>query len=78
MLMIKFIYLDAGGNVIEDFPHTISGEYDFDTERTGPVVGAGQTTEKKSYAAFLPDNAAGLRFELQRAEFPDGTNWESE
>jgi hypothetical protein len=77
-LMVEFAYLDASGNELDDFPHTLSGGYDFDAGRFGPLVPAGETVEHETHAAFVPEGTAYIRFAVQRAEFPDGTSWESE
>lgn len=74
-VVFNFVYLDAAGNKLEDFPHTLMGNYDFERQAAGPVVTANQTVLEETFAAFLPQNAASIRFELSRAEFPDGTSW---
>ena len=75
-LMVEFAYLDAGGNELDDFPHTLTGDYDFDVGRFGPVAPAGETVEHETLAAFVPAGTAHIRFEVQKAEFQDGTTWE--
>lgn len=70
-----FYYLDAGGNVLKDFPHTFSGDWDFDTGEPGPAVLTGATADLASFAAFAPENFTTIRLELQRVTFPDGTSW---
>ena len=74
-VMIEFFYVDGQGAELSDFPHTLNGEYDFDTQATGPLVTAGQAKETTSFAAFLPKEAVSVRFEVKRVEFPDGTEW---
>jgi hypothetical protein len=77
-VMVEFAYLDASGNELDDFPHTLSGAYDFEAGRFGPLVPAGETVQHETQAAFVPKGAVYLRFDVQRVEFPDGTIWESE
>jgi len=77
-LMVEFVYLDAAGKELDGFPHTLTGEYDFDAGRCAPLVAAGKTVVHETHAAFVPPGTAHIRFRLQRAEFPDGTVWEPE
>ncbi len=75
-IQVKFIYLDSKGSAISDFPHTLTGDYDFETQTSASIVGARKSIEKTSFAAFLPDNATSVGFEVQSVEFHDGTSWE--
>lgn len=75
LVMVEFVYLASDGSMLEDFPHTLMGEYDFDTQSTGPLVRAGERVHKDSFAAFLPKGTASVEFRLLQAEFPDGTEW---
>lgn len=70
-----FYYLDGSGNVLKDFPHTFSGEWDFELGESGPAVPSAAQAELTTFAAFAPDDFATIRLELQRVTFPDGTSW---
>lgn len=76
MAVVSFEYLDAGGVKLEDFPHTLTGDYDFDAGANGPLLAKGQRTERTTHAAFAPESTRSVRFDVQRAEFSDGTVWE--
>lgn len=76
--MVEFFYLDVTGEVLGNFPHTLNGEYDFELQAAGVLVPARQSIEKDTFAAFLPEEAVSVRFELREAEFLDGTSWSRE
>lgn len=74
---VEFAYLDDAGETLEDFPHTLTGDYDFESERTGPLVGAGETHRLTTMAAFAPEETASIRFRVLSLELRDGTTWEA-
>ncbi len=76
-LQIQFVYLDAAGAELDDFPHSLMGTYDFDGQQE-PLVAAGETASTETWAAFVPDGTTDIRCEVQSVDFPDGTSWEAE
>lgn len=76
-VVVDFDYLDASGAKLDDFMHSLSGDWDFDRERFGPFVAAGATHEAHTHAAFVPAGTVTIRARLRSVEFPDGTTWES-
>ncbi len=73
--MVRFEYMDGEGAVLKDFPHTLTGEYDFEIQETGPLARAGETATQETHAAFAPEAAMVVSFELLEAEFADGSRW---
>ncbi len=71
-----FEYTDAGGRVLESFPHTLTGE--FTHEGHQPVAEAHATEETDEVAFFMPKTTQGLRVQVEQVEFVDGTRWERE
>lgn len=74
-LQVRFVYLDARGKALKEFPHTITGR--FTVRGHEPVVTAGASGEVESTAFFVPDEANSLRVEVDGVEFVDGTEWKS-
>jgi len=75
-IVVDFDYLDANGTKLDDFMHSLSGSWDFDTETFGPFVAAGATHETETHAAFVPAGTVKILARLRSVEFPDGTSWE--
>ena len=74
---IAFEYLDRGGNALEDFPHGLTGEFDFEAGVYLPLAAAGETVELGTHAAFAPRETDSIRFEVRSLEFTDGSTWEA-
>ncbi|WP_145061519.1 hypothetical protein [Engelhardtia mirabilis] len=75
---VLFVYLDAAGQELEDFTHSLTGEWDFESVATTPLAKAGATVDLTTNAAFAPEQTNRIRFVVQSAEFDDGTAWEAE
>lgn len=68
-----FVYLDAEGNAIKDFPHTIQGEFGFDGH--APAVKKGSRSQPEVTAFFMPEETKSIRVEISEVEFSDATEW---
>ena len=73
---VSFRYFDGEGTLLNDFPHTLNGSWDFDLQGTAPLVLRWGGVDLDTQAAFAPEATATIEFELLRAEFTDGTRWE--
>ena len=71
----KFMYRDASGKELEEFPHSLSGAYTPDGQQ--PVSLSAATTTVETTAFFMPDEADSIKIDLTRIEFIDGTTWEN-
>ena len=63
-------YLDAGGEVLDDFPHSQSGY--------GEMVAAGASEEIEVSAFFMPEETKTVRAAVETARFVDASLWELE
>lgn len=70
MVNLQQYYLDADGNVLDDFPYSHSG--------FGTMPSAGETQEQTVSAFFMPEETKAVRAELQSARFVDASRWEKE
>jgi hypothetical protein len=70
---VSFLYLDASGNELGSFPHTLTGEFDF--EGTQPLLEVDQEAEQTTVAFFLAEGTRDLRTRIESVEFADGTSW---
>ena len=73
---VSFVYLDANGGELGDFPHTLTGEVTF--EGTLPLLEPGAEAKHRTMAFFRPDDTASVRFRVETVAFVDGTTWSSE
>ncbi|MFP6596572.1 MAG: hypothetical protein VCC01_03875, partial [Candidatus Hydrogenedentota bacterium] len=74
--MANFEYLDASGTKLDDFPHTVSGE--FTADGWGTLAGIGQTATRESTAFNMPPGTQSIHMVVQMVEFTDGTSWSME
>ena len=72
----KFVYLDASGAILKDFPHTLQGS--FSSEGFQAVVGQAANAEVETTAFFMPVETVSLHAEVEEIEFIDGTVWARE
>ena len=72
----RFVYLDAAGTELKDFPHSLTGA--FSAAGYQPVAARRSTGEVESTAFFMPPETARVRIELEEVEFADGTTWTGE
>lgn len=70
----KFIYRDANGKELKDFPHTLQGDFDFDGHK--PLTQPGETREHRTVAFFRPEETSSISVKVESIEFTDGTRWE--
>ena len=71
-----FVYLNAAGSELEDFPHMLTGEFDFEGQK--PLADAGAAVTQETQAAFAPADTASLRFRIDQVTFVDGSEWAPE
>ena len=76
-LQVRYVYLDAAGAELDDFPHSLTGSFNFDGQQE-PLVAAGGLASQETWATFMPEGTSGIHFEVQSVGFPDGTSWEAE
>ena len=69
----NFVYMDAGGNVLEEFPHTLTGAYDMDGQK--PVAKKGELATVETHAFFMPDGTRRIRVDVTDVEFVDLSEW---
>ena len=75
--VVDFEYVDGGGQALENVSHTLTGAWDFETNRTAPLVASGAMIEHETHAAFAPEQTRSIRFTVTGAEFSDGSTWQA-
>lgn len=68
-----FFYDDAQGRQLEDFPHTLTGEFSF--EGQAPLVAPRSTTKQNVTAFFMPAETKRIRIRVQEVTFVDASKW---
>ena len=71
----SFVYLDAQGAELSDFPQTLSGDFDFDSD-VSILAAPRAEVVREAVAFFCPPEARSIRVEVERVAFDDGTSWE--
>ncbi len=71
---VTFLYLDAAGKVLEDFPHTLSGEFTF--EGSQPLADVDASSDMETVAFFMPAQTKTVRARVESVSFVNGTSWE--
>jgi len=73
---VDFVYLDAAGNELKSFPHTINGS--FNASGWGPLAKPGEKVDTDQTAFQMPKNTQSISFRFNHVDFMDGTRWEPE
>lgn len=73
---VTFEYLDANNVLLKDFPHTLTGPFDFDGQ--GPLAPAGAESEQSTTAFFMPENTVSVHVRVDEVTFLDGSDWKRE
>jgi len=68
-----FVYLDKAGQELESFPHTLSGDFDFDGQK--PLATAGAEATLETVAFFLPEGTATIQVRIDEVTFFDASEW---
>ncbi len=71
---VDFVYLDASGNELDSFPHTINGS--FTADGWEPLAKPGEKVDTEQTAFQMPGNTQSIAFHINHIEFMDGTTWE--
>jgi len=73
---VRFLYEDAAGTQVKDFPHTLTGSFGPDGQE--PLAEPGASGRIEVTAFFMPPETRSLRVRLDSVEFADGTTWTRE
>ena len=69
----RFVYLDEGGAVLKEFPHTLEGTHT-DTGQE-PFIGADTAADQTVTAFFMPEQTTDIRFDIEQILFMDTMTW---
>ncbi len=72
----SFLYLDAAGELLNEFPHGLSPEPSFDEESL--LLAPGETASQTVTAFFLPEGTTAVRVRIDEVTFEDGTRWKAD